>query len=188
MSLDALVRCRLEVLVRKVHDLGNPAFVSLRAGARSLTIEFDPALATQHDIINIFQDADDSIPDVTSVKIPARKIRLPVVFDEAALREANQRYGCNRRPALRLCFRSHIGSLFLDTWRRLETKRPTCPIHSSLWRVPTASPTDERPRRPSSATTSWFPLASSAARRLPSHWTLANVSIFALGASLSEDS
>jgi urea carboxylase len=91
MTLDALLRCRLEVLTRKLADLGNPALVSLRAGARSLTIGFNAALATQLEIIGVIQGVDDSIPDVTAVKIPARRIRLPVVFDEAALREANQR-------------------------------------------------------------------------------------------------
>jgi urea carboxylase len=92
MSLDVLIRCRLELLTRRLHDESpDSAIISLRAGARSLTVEFDPSRTSQQTIIELLQKTDDAIPDVTSVTIPARKIRLPAVFDEATLQESNER-------------------------------------------------------------------------------------------------
>ncbi|KAI5456684.1 allophanate hydrolase subunit 2-domain-containing protein [Mariannaea sp. PMI_226] len=69
------------------------------ANFSSLTVRFDPFQTDRSKLLEQLIQFDDQIGKTsTGIKVPARKVRLPVCLDHTSLQESAQRYMDNIRP------------------------------------------------------------------------------------------
>ncbi|KAI1620988.1 urea amidolyase [Exophiala viscosa] len=92
-NFDVKIRARIQQisnLIRNETPIGFERYLATEAC--SLLFHFDPELTTQVEAVRTILSLSQSIPDVTTSKIPSRMIHLPAVFDADECRETEQRY------------------------------------------------------------------------------------------------
>lgn len=92
-DFDVEIRARIQQISNLIRDK-TPVGLGRYPGAEncSLLIYFDPELTTQEEAVRTIVSLSQSIPDMTSSKIPSRIIHLPAVFDADECRETIERY------------------------------------------------------------------------------------------------
>jgi urea carboxylase len=65
---------------------------------KAVTIQFDPKVISQHDLLQLVHEAETSIRATTDIKIPCREIYVPVVFDHPDIAASEKRYIETNRP------------------------------------------------------------------------------------------
>ncbi|MHA3021007.1 5-oxoprolinase/urea amidolyase family protein [Mycobacterium sp. BMJ-28] len=92
MVLDLALRARVHVLYEHLLALQVAGITELTPGVRSLQVQFDPALLTMTEVIDLIARADENLPASTELVVPSRTVRLPLSWDDPATREAIERY------------------------------------------------------------------------------------------------
>ncbi|KAF9220649.1 hypothetical protein BS17DRAFT_714001 [Gyrodon lividus] len=93
MKLDFDIRARVHALETEAQKRKFDGIRSFAPCIRSTMCHFDPAVASQDDVLNLLVEADGSLPDtMINVEFPGRKITFPIALDDQWNREALQRY------------------------------------------------------------------------------------------------
>ena len=99
---DVLVVARIRQLVEKLEALKDWN-LSLGPNINSITIEYDPKVVSQGDLVGRVHELETSIEATIDVRLPVRVFRLPAVIDHPALNECIERYsGTVRNKAVYL--------------------------------------------------------------------------------------
>jgi urea carboxylase len=89
--LDLALRLRVHMLMEAIRAEKLPV-EELAPGVRSLQIRYDSSRIKQPELLWRLQQLDESLPDVSTLKIPTRVVHLPMAFEDAATLGAIQRY------------------------------------------------------------------------------------------------
>lgn len=92
MVLDLVLRARVHVLYEHLLALQVTGVTELTPGVRSLQVQFDPAVLSMAEVVDLIARTDESLPASTELVVPSRTVRLPLSWDDPATREAIQRY------------------------------------------------------------------------------------------------
>ncbi|GAS93260.1 urea amidolyase [Mycolicibacterium canariasense] len=92
MVLDLVLRARVHVLYEHLLALRVTGVTELTPGVRSLQVQFDPAVLSMAEVVDLIARTDEGLPASTELVVPSRTVRLPLSWDDPATREAIQRY------------------------------------------------------------------------------------------------
>jgi urea carboxylase len=96
MRLDIELRVRVQLLyeaIRSHVDAGEwPGIVDLTPGVRSLQVHYDPSELSRGKLLDRLQALEDGLGDGSDVTLPTRIIRMPLSWDDPAVREAIAKY------------------------------------------------------------------------------------------------
>lgn len=67
-------------------------------GLRSLLVYYDPTVVGQESLVQALDELHNDVPEPSAIVLPSRTLRLPIVFDDSASREAVNRYRISIRP------------------------------------------------------------------------------------------
>jgi urea carboxylase len=90
-ALDLALRLRVHLLMQAIRDEKLPV-EELSPGVRSLQIRYDSSRIQQPELLRRLQRLDETLPDVSNLKIPTRVVHLPMAFEDSATIGAIQRY------------------------------------------------------------------------------------------------
>jgi urea carboxylase len=88
--LDLALRLRVHLLIQAIREQKLPV-EELSPGVRSLQIRYDSSRFQQAELMRHLQRLEDTLPDVSSLKIPTRVVHLPMAFEDSATLGAIQR-------------------------------------------------------------------------------------------------
>lgn len=103
-NFDLNYKCRATDLQRLLFDSSETpqvmkdAFVTGMCCCTSLTVLYDPHALSRADFINHLKMLESKLGDLTSIKVPTRRFRLPITFESAAQDNATKRYMETQRP------------------------------------------------------------------------------------------
>ncbi len=69
-----------------------PGVSELTPGVRSLQVQFDPAVVSMPELVDLLARTDESLPATDELVVPSRTVRLPLSWDDPSTHEAIQRY------------------------------------------------------------------------------------------------
>ena len=69
-----------------------PGISELTPGVRSLQVQFDPAVVSMPELVDLLARTDESLPATDELVVPSRTVRLPLSWDDPSTHEAIQRY------------------------------------------------------------------------------------------------
>jgi len=92
MEFDLQLNFRVLTVNGVLRDRGLDGLVDTGPGLRSNLIRYDPAKIDPKRLIAELEDAEDEVPAGGGLEIPSRVIHLPLAFDDAASRDAVERY------------------------------------------------------------------------------------------------
>ncbi|GAA4669282.1 MULTISPECIES: 5-oxoprolinase subunit B family protein [Amycolatopsis] len=76
-----------------------PGFVEAAPGFRSILVRFDPARTSRAALLAHLTVVHERLPDISSLVVPSRRIKLPIAFDDSATRRAVELYAATIRAA-----------------------------------------------------------------------------------------
>lgn len=103
MELNIVLRFRVHVLMQEIEKEKELPLLDLTPGIRSLQIHIDPTKTSIKNLYKIILDIDASLPDLKTVTVPSRIVKLPLSFDDPATRLAIDRYQQTVRPDAPWC-------------------------------------------------------------------------------------
>ncbi|MFF1758661.1 5-oxoprolinase/urea amidolyase family protein [Streptomyces sp. NPDC058266] len=92
MQLDLALRMRVHALMEALTAQAVPGITGLTPGIRSLQIQLDPSVMSQHRIVELLQETEAALPPTDALVVPSRTVHLPLSWDDPATREAIARY------------------------------------------------------------------------------------------------
>ncbi|KAH8094908.1 allophanate hydrolase subunit 2-domain-containing protein [Cristinia sonorae] len=93
MTLDLLVRARIQAFENAVRDMGVPGIVELAPCIRSTMVHYNNELTTQAKLLGQLIEAEESLPEAyEEMSFPGRKLTFPIVLDDKWNREALKQY------------------------------------------------------------------------------------------------
>ena len=90
--LDLVLRFQVQALLEELQARKIFGLLDLTPGIRSLQIHFDPALASQTQVLDWLLAAVNRLPSVDRMRLPSRIVHLPLSWDDPATQLATQRY------------------------------------------------------------------------------------------------
>ncbi|OZI54109.1 urea carboxylase [Bordetella genomosp. 4] len=90
--LDLALRMRVHLLMQALTETPVTGILEFSPGVRSLQIQYDSHLISQQALIERLLQIEDTLPDVSTLKIPTRVVYLPMAFEDSATLGAVQRY------------------------------------------------------------------------------------------------
>lgn len=103
MELDIKLRVRVHCLMKVLADRAAagqlPGLVETSPGVRSCMVEYDIAQISPGRLLQVLEEAEALIPDVSSMVLPSRVVHLPMAFDERWTHEAIAKYMRSIRPS-----------------------------------------------------------------------------------------
>ncbi|HEU5134063.1 MAG TPA: 5-oxoprolinase/urea amidolyase family protein [Steroidobacteraceae bacterium] len=97
--LDLVLRFQVQALLEELQANKLAGLLDLTPGIRSLQIHFDPARATQPQVLDWLIAAVDKLPSVDRMRLPSRIVHLPLSWDDPATQLATERYKSVRADA-----------------------------------------------------------------------------------------
>jgi urea carboxylase len=96
--LDLALRLRVHTLMEwfKTHPV--PGVIELSPGVRSLQVNFDSRAIARDRLLEILVQAESELPPVENLTIPTRIVRLPLAWDDIAIRDTIAKYEQSVRP------------------------------------------------------------------------------------------
>ena len=92
MVLDLAMRARVHVLYESLQRSAIPGVTELTPGVRSLQVQFDPAVMSMAELVDLLARTDESLTATDELVVPSRTVRLPLSWDDPSTHEAIQRY------------------------------------------------------------------------------------------------
>nr|WP_206038376.1 urea carboxylase [Rhodococcus sp. HNM0569] len=90
--LDLGLRARVHALYTALVELRTPGILDLTPGIRSLQVHVDPDVLPTARALGLLVELEATLPAVTELVVPSRRVRLPLSWDDPATREAIERY------------------------------------------------------------------------------------------------
>lgn len=91
-ELDLAVRVRVNCMEEALKRASIPGFIESSPGVRSLMVEYDMRQITPPALLQALQELDMALPDPSKMVLSSRIIRLPMAFDDPAVKEAIDKY------------------------------------------------------------------------------------------------
>ena len=92
LMLDFALRFRAHLLMEWLHKNPVPGIIELSPGVRSLQINFDSRILSLKKLLEVLVAAEDQLPAVESLEVPTRIVRMPLSYDDAAIRLTIEKY------------------------------------------------------------------------------------------------
>ncbi len=98
LVLDLALRLRVHALMEwfKVHPV--PGVIELSPGVRSLQVNFDSRAISRDKLLEALVHAESQLPPIENLSIPTRIVRLPLAWDDIAIRDTIAKYEQSVRP------------------------------------------------------------------------------------------
>lgn len=90
--LDLALRMRVHLLMQTLTDTPVTGILEFSPGVRSLQIQYDSHLISQEALIARLLSIEETLADVSTLKIPTRVVYLPMAFEDSATLGAVKRY------------------------------------------------------------------------------------------------
>ena len=90
--LDLAVRMRIYLLMNAIKAAGQEGIEELSPGVRSLQIRYDSGVLHQTALLQHLLTLENSLADVSQLKIPTRIVHMPMAFEDSATLGAVERY------------------------------------------------------------------------------------------------
>ncbi|AZN41863.1 urea carboxylase [Paenibacillus albus] len=103
MELDLLLRFQVHALMQAIEASGTIPVLDLTPGIRSLQVHIDPKRTNVLEACERILELDSSLPELASISVPSRIVRLPLSWDDPATQLAIDRYQKNVRPDAPWC-------------------------------------------------------------------------------------
>jgi urea carboxylase len=92
LTLDIALRFRVHSLMTWLEARQVPEIVDLTPGIRSLQVHFDNRRLPLERLLRLLEAAEQELPDVDDLVVPARTVHLPLSWDDPATRLAIEKY------------------------------------------------------------------------------------------------
>ncbi len=92
LALDLNLRFRVHALMSWLEARSLPGIVDLTPGIRSLQIHFDGRALTERQLLDILVAAEDGLPPIDEMEVPARIVHLPLSWEDEATLETIRKY------------------------------------------------------------------------------------------------
>ncbi|WP_028591237.1 urea carboxylase [Paenibacillus massiliensis] len=102
-ELNLLYRFQAYVLMQAIKEKGNIPYIELTPGIRSLQIHLDATRMTVKEAANLIMKLDLQLPELETIEVPSRIVKLPLSWDDPATQLAIERYQQNVRPDAPWC-------------------------------------------------------------------------------------
>lgn len=96
--LDLALRMRVHLLMQNLQADPLPAIQELSPGVRSLQVRYDKRVTPQSALVQQLLQRELALPDVATLSVPTRVLRLPMAFEDSATLAAVDRYRETVRP------------------------------------------------------------------------------------------
>lgn len=98
MLLDLDLRFRVHALMERLRLHPVEGLLELSPGVRSLQVNFDSRRLPLARLVDLLGAAEDALPDIDTLEVPTRILRLPLAFDAGSTRAAIEKYRQSVRP------------------------------------------------------------------------------------------
>jgi urea carboxylase len=92
LELDLELRLRAHALMTLVEQQALPGIIDLTPGIRSLQIHYDSRILPLETLLDRLRMAEEALPPIDEIEIPARVVHLPLAWDDEATRLAIAKY------------------------------------------------------------------------------------------------
>ncbi len=103
LELDLKLRFRVHALMQWFEERNLAAVIDLTPGIRSLQIHYDAETLPLAELLKLVQEADEAIPPLAEIEVPARIVHLPLAWDDSQTQLAIQKYMTGTRPDAPWC-------------------------------------------------------------------------------------
>ena len=90
--LDLRSRFRVHALTEALNQRQVPGIEELSPGVRSLQVRYDSHVIGQDKLLTVLMAIEQSLPPVSSMRVPSRILRMPLAFEDSATLEAVDKY------------------------------------------------------------------------------------------------
>jgi len=90
--LDLALRFRVQALMDSIAARHEPGIIDLTPGIRSLQVHYDSRALPRAQLQRLLLEVEERLPDIDSLEVPSRIVRLPLSWDDPATRVAIERY------------------------------------------------------------------------------------------------
>ncbi|SDW73194.1 urea carboxylase [Paenibacillus sp. PDC88] len=102
-ELNLLYRFQVYVLMQALQENGEIPYIEMTPGIRSLQVHLDASRMTVKEAAARIMEIDLQLPELESIEVPSRIVKLPLSWDDPATRLAIERYQQNVRPDAPWC-------------------------------------------------------------------------------------
>ncbi len=96
-EVDLRLNFRVHALLRQLDLDPVEGLVAASAGFRSVLLTFDPEVLSRDALLKTLLDREEQVPDLASLVLPSRVVRMPIAFDDEMTRQAVHRYRITTR-------------------------------------------------------------------------------------------
>ena len=97
IEVDLRLNFRVHALLRQLELDPVDGLVAASGGFRSVLLTFDPEVLSRDALLKTLVDREQQVPDLASLVLPSRVVRMPIAFDDEMTRQAVHRYRITTR-------------------------------------------------------------------------------------------
>ncbi len=103
LQLDLNLRFRVHILEQNLRAACLSGILDITPGVRSLHIHYDSRLMARQKLIEVLDEIDRTMPELTDITVPSRIVYLPLSWDDPQAKLAQQKYMQAVRPDAPWC-------------------------------------------------------------------------------------
>jgi urea carboxylase len=103
LDLDLYLRFRVHILEQKLREAALDTIIDITPGIRSLHIHYDSRKLARAKLIDLLNDLDRTMPELTDITVPSRIVHLPLSWDDPQAKIAQEKYMQAVRPNAPWC-------------------------------------------------------------------------------------
>jgi urea carboxylase len=106
IELDLNLRFRVQALLEWLQEQQVTGIVELTPGVRSLQVHYEPRQLPLDRLVDLLEQAEAELKDLSSAELPSRIVHLPLAWDDSQTRLATRKYMQSVRPDAPWCPRN----------------------------------------------------------------------------------
>ena len=106
LVLDLALRFRVQALLEWLVGQNIPGVREMTPGVRSLQIHFEPRQLSQARLLDVLEQAEAELQDLSDAEMPSRIVHLPLAWDDSQTQLATRKYMQSVRPDAPWCPRN----------------------------------------------------------------------------------
>jgi urea carboxylase len=103
LQLDLNLRFRVHILEQNLRAANVPGIIDITPGIRSLHIHYDSRKLPRQKLIDLLDEIDRTMPELSDITVPSRIVHLPLSWDDPQAKLAQQKYMQAVRPDAPWC-------------------------------------------------------------------------------------
>jgi urea carboxylase len=103
LELDLYLRFRVHILEQNLRAADLAGIIDITPGVRSLHIHYDSRKIARAKLIELLDEIDRTMPELTDITVPSRIVYLPLSWDDPQAKLAQQKYMQAVRPDAPWC-------------------------------------------------------------------------------------